>query len=166
MRSRIQTLLKSWLFQASICNCLNCVRNCDDQSSLDGKEVVNNNEKNDNHEERSEIIVSGGRGVGVEKDCQFFNHCLVYTTAGTDWALSLTPSQMSYRIPTEQKGKQMMRSTGVCSPMIFKQNQIRPHNFHEWQNQTANKNDKDLRSKIFLTFEHWHMEIAPSGLHS
>ena len=24
-----------------------------------------------------------------------------------------------------------------------------------------NKNDKDLRSKMFLTFEHWHMEISP-----
>ena len=27
--------MKSWLFQASIRNCLNCVRNCDDHSSLD-----------------------------------------------------------------------------------------------------------------------------------
>ena len=27
--------LKSWLFQASICNCLNCIHNCDDHSSLD-----------------------------------------------------------------------------------------------------------------------------------
>ena len=34
-RSRVQTPLKSWLFQASIRNCLNCVHNCDDHSSLD-----------------------------------------------------------------------------------------------------------------------------------
>ena len=34
MRSRVQTPLKSWLFQASLRNCLNCVHNCDD-SSLD-----------------------------------------------------------------------------------------------------------------------------------
>jgi len=27
--------LKSWLFQASTRNCLNCVHNCDDHSSLD-----------------------------------------------------------------------------------------------------------------------------------
>jgi len=29
-----QTPLKSWLFQASIRNCLNCIHNCDDHSSL------------------------------------------------------------------------------------------------------------------------------------
>ena len=34
-RSRVETPLKSELFQASIRNCLNCVRNCDDHSSLD-----------------------------------------------------------------------------------------------------------------------------------
>ena len=34
-RSRVQTPLKSWLFQASVRNCLNCVYNCDDHSSLD-----------------------------------------------------------------------------------------------------------------------------------
>ena len=33
-RSRVQTPLKSWLFQASIRNCINCVHNCDDHSSL------------------------------------------------------------------------------------------------------------------------------------
>ena len=32
-----QTPLKSWLFQASIRNCLNCVHNCNDHSSLDFK---------------------------------------------------------------------------------------------------------------------------------
>ena len=36
-RSRIQTQLKSWLFQASIHNCLNCVHKCDDHSLLDFK---------------------------------------------------------------------------------------------------------------------------------
>ena len=36
-RSRVQSPLKSWLFQASIRNCLNCVHNCDDHSSLDFK---------------------------------------------------------------------------------------------------------------------------------
>ena len=30
---RIQTPLKSWLFQASLRNCLNCVHNCDDFKS-------------------------------------------------------------------------------------------------------------------------------------
>ena len=34
-RSRVQTPLKSWLFQASIRNWLNCVHNCDDHSLLD-----------------------------------------------------------------------------------------------------------------------------------
>ena len=34
-RSRVQTPLKSWLFQASLRNCLNCVHNCDDHSLLD-----------------------------------------------------------------------------------------------------------------------------------
>ena len=34
-RSRVQTPLKSWLFQASIRNCLNCVHNCDDHGLLD-----------------------------------------------------------------------------------------------------------------------------------
>ena len=34
-RSRVQTPLKSWLFQASIRNCLNCVHNCDDHSLLE-----------------------------------------------------------------------------------------------------------------------------------
>ena len=33
--SRVQTLLKSWLSQASITNSLNCVHNCDDHSLLD-----------------------------------------------------------------------------------------------------------------------------------
>ena len=32
--------LKSWLFQAFIRNCLNCIHNCDDQSSLDFKSTV------------------------------------------------------------------------------------------------------------------------------
>ena len=36
--ARIQFL--RWLFQASICNCLNCVQNCDDHSSLDFKSAV------------------------------------------------------------------------------------------------------------------------------
>ena len=36
-RSQVQTPLKSWLFQASIRNCLNCVHNCDDHSLLDFK---------------------------------------------------------------------------------------------------------------------------------
>ena len=39
-RSRVQTPLKSWLFQASIRNCLNCVRNCDDHRLLDFKSAV------------------------------------------------------------------------------------------------------------------------------
>ena len=34
-RSRVQTPLKSWLFQASIRNCLNCVQNCDDHGLLE-----------------------------------------------------------------------------------------------------------------------------------
>ena len=34
-RSRVQTLFKSWLFQASIRNCLNCVLNCDDHTLLE-----------------------------------------------------------------------------------------------------------------------------------
>ena len=29
-----------WLFQASICNCLNCIHNCDDHGSLDFKSAV------------------------------------------------------------------------------------------------------------------------------
>ena len=33
--SRVQTPLESWLFQASIRNCLNCVHNCDDHSLID-----------------------------------------------------------------------------------------------------------------------------------
>ena len=33
-RSRVQTPLKSWPFQVSNRNCLNCVHNCDDQSLL------------------------------------------------------------------------------------------------------------------------------------
>ena len=36
-RSRVQTPLKSWLFQASIRNCLNCVHNCDDHGLLEQK---------------------------------------------------------------------------------------------------------------------------------
>ena len=39
-RSRVQTPLKSWLFQASIRNCLNCVRNCDDHSLLDTADAI------------------------------------------------------------------------------------------------------------------------------
>ena len=39
-RSRVQTSLKSWLFQASLRNCLNCVHNCDDHSLLDFKSAV------------------------------------------------------------------------------------------------------------------------------
>ena len=31
----LQTPLKSWLFQASVRNCLNCVQNCDDHGLLD-----------------------------------------------------------------------------------------------------------------------------------
>jgi len=34
-RSRVQTLLKSWLFQTSMRNCLNCVHNWDDYSLLE-----------------------------------------------------------------------------------------------------------------------------------
>ena len=33
--SWVQTPLKSWLFQASVHNCLNCVQNCDDHGLLD-----------------------------------------------------------------------------------------------------------------------------------
>ena len=33
----VQTPLKSWLFQASVRNCLNCVQNCDDHGLLDFK---------------------------------------------------------------------------------------------------------------------------------
>ena len=40
-RSRAQTPLKSWLFQASIRSCLNCVHNCDDHSLLDKKTKSN-----------------------------------------------------------------------------------------------------------------------------
>jgi len=36
----VTTPLKSWLSQASIRNCLNCVRNCDYHSSLDFKSAV------------------------------------------------------------------------------------------------------------------------------
>ena len=36
----VQTPLKSWLFQASIRNCLNCVHKCDDHSLLDFKSAV------------------------------------------------------------------------------------------------------------------------------
>ena len=39
-RSRVQTPLKSWLFQVSIHNCLNCVHNCDDHSLLDFKSAA------------------------------------------------------------------------------------------------------------------------------
>ena len=39
-RSRVQTTLKSWLFQASVRNCLNCVQNCDDHG------LLNDNNKN------------------------------------------------------------------------------------------------------------------------
>ena len=39
-KSEVQTPLKSWLFQASIRNCLNCVHNCDDHSLLDFKSAV------------------------------------------------------------------------------------------------------------------------------
>ena len=39
-RSRVQTPLKSRLFQASIHNCLSCVHYCDDHSSLDFKSAV------------------------------------------------------------------------------------------------------------------------------
>ena len=35
-----ETPLKSWLFQASIRNCLNCVHNCDDHGLLDLKSAV------------------------------------------------------------------------------------------------------------------------------
>ena len=37
---RVQTPLKSWLFQASVRNCLNCVQNCDDHGLLDFKSAV------------------------------------------------------------------------------------------------------------------------------
>ena len=43
MLVRAITMLRAtqaWLFQASICNCLNCVHNCDDHSSLDFKSAV------------------------------------------------------------------------------------------------------------------------------
>ena len=40
MRSRVQTPLKSWLFQSSVRNCLNCVQNCDDHGLLDFKSEV------------------------------------------------------------------------------------------------------------------------------
>ena len=33
-RSRVQTPLKSWIFQASLRNCNNCVHNCEDQSFI------------------------------------------------------------------------------------------------------------------------------------
>ena len=42
-RSRVQTPLKSWLFRASIRNCLNCVHNCDDHGLLDFKSAVQYN---------------------------------------------------------------------------------------------------------------------------
>ena len=32
MRSQVQTLLKSWIFQSSLSNCKNCVHNCEDHS--------------------------------------------------------------------------------------------------------------------------------------
>ena len=36
----VQTPLKSWLFEASVRNCLNCVQNCDDHGLLDFKSAV------------------------------------------------------------------------------------------------------------------------------
>ena len=39
-RNGVTTKLKSWLFQASTRNCLNCVHNCDDHSSLDFNSAV------------------------------------------------------------------------------------------------------------------------------
>ena len=39
-RSRVQTPLKSWLFQASLHNCLNCVYNCNVHSLLDDVELL------------------------------------------------------------------------------------------------------------------------------
>ena len=39
-RSRVQTPLKSWLFQASVHNCLNCIQNCDDHGLVDFKPAV------------------------------------------------------------------------------------------------------------------------------
>ena len=44
-RSRVQTQLKSWPFQSSIRNCLNCVHNCDDHGLLDFKSAVQYNMK-------------------------------------------------------------------------------------------------------------------------
>ena len=42
-RSRVQTPLKTWLFQASILrNCLNCVLNCDDHGSLEPSRYLHN----------------------------------------------------------------------------------------------------------------------------
>ena len=40
MRGRKQTPLKSWLFQASTRDCLNCVHNCEDHNLLDFKSAV------------------------------------------------------------------------------------------------------------------------------
>ena len=42
-RSRVQTPLETWLFQASISNCLNCPHNCEDHSLLDFKSAVHGN---------------------------------------------------------------------------------------------------------------------------
>ena len=39
-RSRVQTPLKSWIFQASICNCINCAHHCEDHSLLDFTSTV------------------------------------------------------------------------------------------------------------------------------
>ena len=39
-RSRVQTPLKSWLFQTSIRNCIDCMHNCEDHSWLDCTSTV------------------------------------------------------------------------------------------------------------------------------
>ena len=40
LKSRVQTPLKSWLFQASLRNCLNCIHYCNDHSSLDRNNIA------------------------------------------------------------------------------------------------------------------------------
>ena len=59
--------LKSWLFQASVRNCLNCIQNCDDDGLLDFFQLLTNFVIDTN------LLVSGLCGVQFRSDraCNF-----------------------------------------------------------------------------------------------
>ena len=86
-RSRVQTPLKSWLFQAFVRNCLNCVQNCDDHGLLDFKSAVQYMKRFIYHFTKSYLVYYPNNSIIIKnlKSCFPWMPRLEYVTQIATW---------------------------------------------------------------------------------